>query len=166
MKTEDTSSAAAQPADLPAHILALLEKLAKPARDVRQLQSEERRLAIAVLLAALVPADRRIRDVEIERLNQLASQHYKVTGLSLAHIEALAKARTFTAAELKAFAAHVPEILNIEDRCALVGLLWEIALCDRELHALEEEAIYLIADRMEVPRKRTVEQQTRAVQRL
>ena len=46
----------------------LLERLSRPARDVRFLKPEERRLAIIVLLAALVPADRKIRDVEMDRL--------------------------------------------------------------------------------------------------
>jgi uncharacterized tellurite resistance protein B-like protein len=162
----DANGAAPGRPTLPVPILGLLEKLSRPARDVRQLKPEERRLAIAVLLASLVPADRRVREVEIERLQVLASQHYKVTGLSLTHIEVLAKEKSFSEVELRAIAAHVPEILNIEDRCALVGLLWEIALCDRELHALEEQAIYTIADRLEVPRKRTIEQQARAAQRV
>jgi uncharacterized tellurite resistance protein B-like protein len=151
---------------LPAQVTTLLDKLARPARDVRQLRPEERRLAIAVLLASLVPADRKVRQVEINRLNALAAEHYRVTGISLAHIEVVARERRFSVSEMQAISAHVPGILNIEDRCALVGLLWEIALCDQELHALEEQAIYAIADRLEVPRKRTAEQQVRARQRV
>jgi uncharacterized tellurite resistance protein B-like protein len=166
MSKLDVNVVSADRATLPANLLVLLNKLSQPARDVRQLRPEERRLAIAVLLASLVPADHRVRDVEIDRLHHLATQHYKVTGLSLSNIEVLAKQRAFSAVELKTIAAHVPEILNIEDRCSLVGLLWEIALCDKELHTLEEEAIYTIADQLDVPRKRTIEQQARAAQRV
>ncbi len=166
MRNRDSQRGAAQAAQLPDSILLLLGKLARPARDVRQLQPEERRLAIAVLLATLVPADRKVRDVEVERLSKLADDHYKVTGLALAHIEELARGKEFSIAEIQAISAHVPTILNIEDRCSLVGLLWEIALCDNELHVLEEQAIYAIADRLEVPRKRTIEQQAKAAQRI
>ena len=166
MRNRDKNEVAAPAAQLPDSILLLLDKLAKPARDVRQLRPEERRLAIAVLLATLVPADRQVRDVEVERLNKLADDHYKVAGIARAHIESLARGKQFTIGEMQAISAHVPSILNIEDRCSLVGLLWEIALCDNELHVLEEEAIYAIADKLEVPRKRTIEQQARAALRV
>jgi uncharacterized tellurite resistance protein B-like protein len=144
----------------------LLERMARPARDVRFLKPEERRLAVTVLLAALVPADHKIRDIEIDRLMRLSSESYKVHGNGLDTIKNIAMCKQFSADELNAIAAIVPEILNIEDRCTLVGLLWEVALCDKELHKLEEEAIFAIADRMDVPRKRTVEQQARAAARL
>lgn len=166
MKQDRSHQAIDESIEIPAQVLGLLEKLAKPARDVRQLGPEERRLAVAVLLATLVPADNKVRDVEVERLNDLAEEHYRVTGVSLSHIESLARGKQFSIVEIRAISAHVPAILNIEDRLTLVGLLWEIALCDKELHALEEEAIHAIADRLEVPRKRSLEQQVRAAQKL
>jgi uncharacterized tellurite resistance protein B-like protein len=166
MRNRDSQHGAAPAAQLPDSILQLLDKLARPARDVRQLRPEERRLAIAVLLATLVPADRKVRDVEVERLGKLVDDHYRVTGLALSQIEELARGKQFSIAEMQAISAHVPTILNIEDRCSLVGLLWEIALCDNELHVLEEQAIYAIADKLEVPRKRTIEQQAKAAQRV
>lgn len=141
---------------------ALLQRLARPARDVRFLKPEERRLAVTVLLAALVPADRKVREVEIDRLIQLSVEHYKVPGHAVETIVSIAQAKAFHSDELRSVAALVPEILNIGDRCALIGMLWEIALCDKELHRLEEEAIYLIADKLDVPRKTTIEQQAKA----
>ena len=143
----------------------LLERLARPARDVRFLKPEERRLAIIVLLAALVPADRKIRDVEMDRLIRISVEHYKVPGHAIDTISNIAQAKHFPADELQGFAALVPEILNIEDRLVLVGMLWEIALCDKELHVLEEEAIFVIAEKLDVPRKKTLEQQARAAAR-
>ena len=151
--------------DLQAGARQLLERLARPARDVRFLKPEERRLAITVLLAALVPADHRIRDVEIERLVKLSAEQYRVTGAAIETIKDIAICKRFTADELAGIAMLVPEILNIEDRCTLVGLLWEIALCDKDLHALEEETIYAIADKLDVPRKKTAEQQARTAAR-
>lgn len=144
---------------------ALLQRLARPARDVRFLKPEERRLAVTVLLAALVPADRKVREVEIDRLIQISVEHYKVPGHAVRTIVSIAQAKAFHTDELRGVASLVPEILNIEDRCTLVGMLWDIALCDKELHSLEEEAIYLIADKLGVPRKKTVEQQARAAVR-
>lgn len=143
----------------------LLQRLARPARDVRHLKPDERRLAITVLLAALVPADRKIREVEIDRLIKLSVEHYRVPGHALEVIKDIAVCKRFSVEELTQISLLVPEILNIDDRLTLVGLLWEIALCDKELHALEEEAIYVIADKLDVPRKKTIEQQARAAAR-
>ncbi|MCB1378525.1 MAG: TerB family tellurite resistance protein [Alphaproteobacteria bacterium] len=143
----------------------LLERLSRPARDVRFLRTEERRLAITVLLAALVPADRKIRDVEIDRLIKISVEQYKVPTPAVNIICNIAQAKSFASAELESYAALVPEILNIEDRCILIGMLWEIALCDKELHILEEEAIHVIAKKMGVPHKKTLEQHARAASR-
>ena len=143
----------------------LLERLARPVREVHMLKPDERRLAITVLLAALVPADHKVREVEIERLIDISVEHYRVPVTAIETLKDIAICKRFTVEELTQIALLVPEILNIRDRLQLIGLLWEIALCDRELHALEEEAIFVIADKLEVPRKITIEQQARAVGR-
>lgn len=144
----------------------LLTKLSLPARQVINLTSDERALALGVLLAAMVPMDRRVLEVEVDRLNQLAHQHYRISGHSLLQIESMARDNSFVSAEVEVFALHLTERLHIEDRCNLVGLLWEIALCDQHLHELEESAIMAIADRLGVPRKRVSEQQARAATRV
>ena len=144
----------------------LLETLARPARDVRLLKPEERRLAVTVLLAALVPADHKVRDIEIDRLMRLSSEAYKVHGNGLETIKNIAICKMFRSEELNSIALLALEILNIEDRSILVGMLWEIAICDNELHKLEEETIYAIAKRMDVPHKTTAEHHARAKIRL
>lgn len=144
----------------------LLAKLSLPARQVVNMTSDERALALGVLLAAMVPMDRRVLEIEIDRLNTLARQHYRITGHTLLQIESMARDNSFVAAEVEVFALHLTERLHIEDRCNLVGLLWEIALCDQHLHELEESAIMAIADRLGVPRKRVSEQQARAATRV
>ena len=143
----------------------VLERLARPAREVHLLKPDERRLAITVLLAALVPADRKIREVEIERLIDISVEHYRVPAPAIETLKDIAICKRFTVEELTQISLLVPEILNIQDRLQLIGLLWEIALCDRELHALEEETIFVIAEKLEVPRKKAIEQQARALNR-
>ncbi len=62
-------------------------------------------------------------------------------------------------------AKHLPELLSIEDRTHLVGMLWDIALCDHDLHQNEKSLIYKIADASGVLRKRVVEQHAIAASR-
>jgi uncharacterized tellurite resistance protein B-like protein len=60
---------------------------------------------------------------------------------------------------------RIPDLLSIEDRSAMIGALWDIALCDKELHDLEERLIYEIADAVAVPRKKVAEELARAAAR-
>lgn len=60
---------------------------------------------------------------------------------------------------------HLAGLLGIEDRCVLVGHMWDVALSDKELHAAEEALISSLSDRAGVPRKRVIEQQARAAAR-
>lgn len=54
------------------------------------------------------------------------------------------------------------ELLSISDRIALVGMLWELALVDLELHKLEEEYICRVSDCAGVPRRKVVEMEAKA----
>ena len=76
---------------------------------------------------------------------------------------ALSYANTgLSSTQLQKASNQLTELLSIEDRISLIGLLWDIAISDDELHGTEETMIYKIADSTGVPRKRVVEQQARA----
>lgn len=144
----------------------ILERLAGAGRNVWALKPEERRLVVAILISAVVPADRKVREVEIDRLVALADEKCKLSRPTLETVVGIAESKTFSVAELQQISALVPHMLNVESRCQLVGMLWEIAHCDNELHALEEELITFIANKLDVPRKMVVEQQLRAAARV
>ena len=59
----------------------------------------------------------------------------------------------------------MPDLLSIDDRTQLIGMLWDLALCDHELHQNEETLIYKVADAAGVLRKRVAEQQAIASSR-
>jgi uncharacterized tellurite resistance protein B-like protein len=69
------------------------------------------------------------------------------------------------AINIDALAKVLPELLGIEDRCTLIANLWELALCDDELHGSEEKMVYKVADLSEVPRKKVAELMARAAAR-
>jgi uncharacterized tellurite resistance protein B-like protein len=55
--------------------------------------------------------------------------------------------------------------LGIEDRCTMIANLWELALCDDELHGFEEKMVYKVADLSDVPRKKVAELMAKAAAR-
>ncbi len=140
-----------------AEIMSLLESPAGFAK----LQPNQRKFLTAAVLGSIVPADGKIRPVEMEHLEAHLKQKYR---LNLETLKlAMSYANTGLAAEQLQIAAHeLTELLSIEDRTKLIGLLWDVAICDDELHSSEESMIYKIADSSGVPRKRVAEQQARA----
>jgi len=141
----------------------ILEAAGK-ANDYSRLTAHQRRLLLACILAAMVPADGKIRQVETEQLEVLLRGRY---GLQQSEID---KAIEFcmddaNRALVQQAARHMVDLLSIEDRITLVGQLWDIALADRELHHAEETLIYELADKFQVPRKRVIEQQARSAGR-
>jgi uncharacterized tellurite resistance protein B-like protein len=121
-------------------------------------------LLLACILAAMVPADGKIRQVETEQLEVLLRGRY---GLRQTEID---KDIEFCMDDpnrtlVQQAARHMVDLLSIEDRITLVGQLWDIALSDRELHHAEESLVYELADKLQVPRKRVIEQQARSASR-
>ena len=138
----------------------IMAKLDLPA-GFAKLQPNQRKFLLAAVLGSIVPADGQIRAVEMQHLETHLKQKYSFNPEALKL--AMSYANTGLAAkQLKKASSQLSELLSIDDRIALIGLLWDIAICDDELHRSEEDMIYKIADSSGVPRKRVVEQQVRA----
>lgn len=138
----------------------IMAKLVHP-QGFSKLQPNQRKFLLAAVLGSIVPADGKIRDVEMKHLETHLKQKYNCAPETLKL--ALSYANTGLANEqLQKAASQLTELLSIEDRTSLIGLLWDIAICDNELHSNEETMIYKIADSAGVPRKRVAEQQARA----
>ena len=137
----------------------IMSKLDQPSGFAKLLPNQ-RKFLLAAVLGSIVPADGKIRDVEMQHLEAHLKQKYNCTPETLKL--AMSYANTGLADKhLQKAARQLTELLSIEDRTALIGLLWDIAICDNELHKSEESLIYKIADAAEVPKKRVAEQQAR-----
>jgi uncharacterized tellurite resistance protein B-like protein len=139
-----------------AEISQIAEKLAMP-NGFAKLTSIQRRLLLAAVLTSIVPADGHVRKVEMEQLEKLLKQKFQFSQGQLQTAMAMAsKQGSPTGVEL--LAKHLPELLSIEDRTQMIGMLWE-------LHQREETLIYKVADAAGVLRKRVAEQQSIASSR-
>lgn len=138
----------------------IMAKLDTP-NGFAKLQPNQRKFMLAAVLGSIVPADGKIREVEMQHLETHLTQKYRLNPETLRL--SLSYANTgLEATQLQKASHQLTELLSIEDRISLIGLLWDIAIRDDELHGTEESMIYKIADSTGVPRKRVIEQQARA----
>ncbi len=149
--------------EISAKIVKILGVTAKP-DGYTKLSISQRRLLLAFVLAALVPADGKIRDVEMAQLTSVLKTRYAMTEADISEAIAYCYAES-NHTILSAAAQQLVNLLSIEDRISLVGHLWDLAHCDQELHPAEETLIYQLADKFQVPRKRVIEQQARSASR-
>ena len=156
-----TENLSTNPALTQSYIESLAVKIRKPG-GLSSLNFDERKFLLALLIAAVVPADSFVKLVELEKLNAILRNKYHVSGDTLQKTLLVARGSLLSSKKIQTFAKSIPELLSIEDRCTLIGQMWDVALCDQELHASEEALIFEVADAAGVPRKRVIEQQARA----
>ena len=141
----------------------IIDKLSSP-NGFAKLSPQQRRLLLAAVLSSIVPADSKVRKVEMEHLEKHLSTKFQFAKESLSKALSLAHQK-LPLSRVELLSRHLSDLLSIEDRTKLIGMLRDIALCDQELHPSEEALIYKIADVTGVMRKRVVEQQAIASSR-
>lgn len=146
-----------------AELTKMIEKLSAP-NGFAKLTPVQRRLLLAAVLSSIVPADGHVRKVEMEQLEKHLKIKFQFAKDQLQTALHLASNQG-SFAGVATLAKHLPELLSIDDRTQLIGMLWDLALCDHELHQNEETLIYKVADAAGVLRKRVAEQQAIASSR-
>ena len=142
----------------------MLQILAKPG-GFAKLTNVQRKFLMGIVLAAIVPVDKRIRNVELERLQVLLKSSLHINGQVALESLSIAEGQIDLEEHIAPLAKALPDLLGIEDRCTLIAHLWELALCDNELHSFEEQLVYKVADLSGVPRKKVAELMARAAAR-
>lgn len=122
----------------------------------------QRKFLFGFVLGAVVPADSRIRAVELEKLKVLLQSSLSLPPTLLDEAIALATTPDSGNTRLNAIATALQDLLGTEDRSAMIGHLWSLALSDSELHDTEERLIYQVADLAGIPRKKVAERLARA----
>ena len=137
-------------------------KLLQQPGGYAKLSAQQRKFIYGVLLAMVVPADMNVRKAEISRLTELLGKVLQLTGDKAATSLSLAELPQDAQLHVDILAKAMQELLGAEDRAQFVRHLWDLALCDGELHDLEDRLIFRIADRSGLPRKLVAEQLAKA----
>lgn len=123
---------------------------------------DDPRVAASALLYHVMDADGVRQDVEWTRFKAVLSQTYGLVGVEL---DALAKAGEKAdneAIDLYAFTSVLKRHLDADACKAFVGLMWEIVYADGELHELEDNVVWRVAELLGVERRDRIVARQRA----
>lgn len=142
-------------------VVAFLKKL--PAGNAEGEGSPDRddpRVAAAALLYHVMDADGVRHDVEWERMKQLLTESYGVTGEALDRLVEAGGEADEDAVDLYTFTSVLKRHLDAEARVEFIGVMWEVVYADGELHELEDNIVWRVAELIGVDRRdRVLERQ-------
>lgn len=134
-------------------ILSFLKELPAGRTGAPAPGADDPRVAAAALLYHVVGADGVRQDAEWERLKQVLSEAYGVTGHELSALIAAGKKADAEAVDLYAFTSVLGRHLDEAGRVEFIRLMWEVVYSDGQLHELEDNTIWRVAELLGVDRR-------------
>ena len=110
------------------------------------------RVASAALMVHVMDADGIRRDEEFGRLRQMLGEAYGLDSEGVDELLQAGEEADKDAVDLYAFTSVITRHLDHEARLELVELLWEMVYADGELHELEDNVVWRIAELIHVER--------------
>ena len=115
-------------------------------------RADDPRVAAAALLYHVMSADGVRQDVEWERFKVILAETYSVEGQELEALAEAGEKADGEAIDLYAFTSVLKRHLDSDARKAFIGLMWEIVYADGELHELEDNIVWRVAELLDVER--------------
>lgn len=132
-------------------VLSFLKEL--PAAGARiQAKADDPRVVAAALLYHVMSADGVRQDTEWERFKAILAETYSVQGPDLEALADAGEKADGEAIDLYAFTSVLKRHLDSDARRAFVGLMWDIVYADGELHELEDNTVWRVAELLDVER--------------
>ncbi|TIO01808.1 MAG: hypothetical protein E5Y03_09385, partial [Mesorhizobium sp.] len=110
----------------------------------------------------VMSADGVRQDAEWERFKAVLAESYSISGDELDALAAAGERADNEAIDLYAFTSVLKRQLDPDARKAFIGLMWEIVYADGELHELEDNIVWRVAELMDVERQDRVEARRKA----
>ncbi len=110
------------------------------------------RLCVAALLVEIARADHQDHDAEYEAIASLIGRYFLLDQQASAELMTEAREAVDGATSLREFTAPLHEKLSVADKQQIIGMLWEVALQDRNLDRYEDYLIGKVAELLYVPR--------------
>lgn len=124
-------------------IQSLLHRLMSTAPT--RLPEPDTRLALATLMVRIARMDGLYAVEEVEKIDKVLMQHFKLDPFEAAHLRAEAEDIETAAPDTVRFTKAIKDTTALEDRSALVQSLWSIALADGYRDAAEDQQLRLLA---------------------
>lgn len=104
------------------------------------------RTASAALLFHVIDADGVVTEDERARMRQVLSEEFKISADQAEKLAASGQAADESAVDLFHFTSLLKNRLEEDDRIRFVEMLWEVTYADGEVHELEDNLIWRVAD--------------------
>lgn len=114
--------------------------------DKDRLSADDPRVAAAALMFHVIDADGVREDAERRRLREVLAQAHELSGDELDKIVSAGEAASREAIDLYAFTSVLNRELDETARVELIGLLWDMVYADGELHELEDNIVWRVAE--------------------
>lgn len=127
-------------------IVAFLKDLPPGNPAIDKPGADDPRIAAAALMYHVMDADGVRHDAEWERMKEILAESYDLSGDALDRLVTAGGKADEEAVDLYAFTSVLKRHLDAGQRVEFVGLMWEIVFADGELHELEDNTIWRIAE--------------------
>lgn len=107
---------------------------------------DDPRVAAAALLFHVMDADGVRRQEEIDRLRELVAATWSLSGQELAAVLEAGEEADQEAVDLYAFTSVLMRDLDYEARVEFIRVMWEVVYADRDLHELEDNLVWRVAE--------------------
>ncbi len=152
-----------------AKLRSFLIKSSRASTAEEQFDASDQQVAQAALMFHVIAADGMIYDKEKNKLRQVLETNYDLTKTESDQLFEEAKRADREAIDLYTFTSTLKRKLSEAERLELVKNLWEMVYADGEIHELEDNVVWRIAellaidkrDRMEMKRNVRREMQSR-----
>jgi uncharacterized tellurite resistance protein B-like protein len=144
----------------------MLDRFLKLLKDIPsrpdRVSADDPRVAAAALLFHLMDADG-IRDrKEEEQLRLLMSEMFGIEGAELDRVLSAGEKAEEEAVDLYVFTSVIDRHLDQPAKCELIGIMWEMVFADGELHELEDNLVWRVAELIHVERDQRIALRRRA----
>ena len=123
---------------------------------------DDPKVAAAALMIHVMDADGVRQASEVSRLKQMLSEHYGVKGETLEALFRAGEQADQEAIDLYAFTSVLKRHLDDEAKAEFIGIMWEIVYADGELHELEDNTVWRVAELIGVDRHERIASRQRA----
>jgi len=114
------------------------------------------KLAVAALLVHLAHVDGIVKQEEREMIAGLLEDHFDLDPGDVGRLMAEATRRDADAVDFYKFTATLSRLPE-EERVAIIRLMWQVVFSDNEIHELEDNMVWRVAELIGVSaRKRTI----------
>jgi uncharacterized tellurite resistance protein B-like protein len=146
-------------------VLAFLKDLPSGAAGDAASRADDPRIAAAALMYHVMDADGVRQDTEWEQIKLLLADLYAISGDDLDDLVTAGQQADSEAVDLYAFTSVLKRHLDEEARVRFIRVLWDVAYADGELHELEDNTLWRVAELIGVDRRNRIAMRQEAARR-